>query len=72
MVAFSSTTIAAQDNTTLRWAVRTKGDSGFLFVNNYEIINTLAPKEMVRQATQLRLTSLLSVLRSCFVPVQRI
>ena len=37
----------ASDNTTLRWAVRTYGDSGFLFVNNYERITTLSDKEQV-------------------------
>jgi beta-galactosidase len=37
----------ASDNTTLRWAVRTKGDSGFLFVNNYERITTLSDKTQV-------------------------
>jgi hypothetical protein len=37
----------ASDNTTPRWAVRTKGDSGFLFVNNYERITTLSDKTQV-------------------------
>ena len=44
---------SASDNVTLRWAVRTHGDSGFLFVNNYERITTLSDKEQVRLAITL-------------------
>lgn len=37
------------DNTTVRWAVRTNNASqGFLFVNNYQRLVTLPPKEDVR------------------------
>jgi beta-galactosidase len=42
------------DNTTLRWSVRTAGlevsaeSSSFIFVNNYQRIDQLAPKELVR------------------------
>jgi hypothetical protein len=48
--------VNASDNVTLRWAVRTKGDSGFLFVNNYERVTTLSDKEQVRLAITLNTT----------------
>lgn len=41
------------DTTTLRWAVRSDGRSGFLFVNNYERGRTLPAKEGVQFALKL-------------------
>jgi hypothetical protein len=35
------------DTTTLRWAVRSNGESGFLFVNNYERARTMPVREDV-------------------------
>jgi beta-galactosidase len=35
------------DDTTLRWVVRSDGQSGFVFVNNYERNKTLPPKQNV-------------------------
>ncbi|MBC8136150.1 MAG: beta-galactosidase [Fibrella sp.] len=36
------------DDSTLRWAVRTDGRSGFLFVNNYQRLAEMPPKSNVR------------------------
>jgi len=41
------------DVTTLRWAVRSDGHSGFLFVNNYERSRNLAAKEGVQFTVNL-------------------
>lgn len=38
------------DDTFLRWACRTKGNSGFIFVNNYERLQHLTDKKNVRLA----------------------
>jgi beta-galactosidase len=37
-----------EDDTTLRWAVRSNGQRGFVFVNNYERLKTLPPKQAVK------------------------
>ena len=36
------------DDSCLRWAVRSKGNSGFIFVNNYERLQQLSAKEKVQ------------------------
>ncbi len=41
------------DVTTLRWAVRSDGDSGLVFVNNYERLGTLPAKEDVQFSLNL-------------------
>lgn len=40
--------IAKGDDTHLRWAYRSQGDSGFVFVNNYERLQNLTNKKNVR------------------------
>ena len=37
-----------QDDSTLRWNVRSDGESGYVFVNNYQRLKELSPKEGVR------------------------
>eukprot|EP00933_Yihiella_yeosuensis_P024208 TRINITY_DN18761_c0_g1_i1.p1 TRINITY_DN18761_c0_g1~~TRINITY_DN18761_c0_g1_i1.p1 ORF type:complete len:584 (+),score=99.86 TRINITY_DN18761_c0_g1_i1:87-1754(+) len=39
---------AQNDTSTLRWATRSDGESGFLFFNNYQRLKTLPPKKDVR------------------------
>lgn len=41
------------DTNTLRWSVRSDGDSGFVFVNNYERLRDLPPKDGVQFAVKL-------------------
>jgi hypothetical protein len=41
------------DTTTLRWAARSNGRAGFVFVNNYERLKPLAAKEGVQFAVML-------------------
>jgi len=41
------------DFKTLRWSVRSDGKSGFVFVNNYERLQTMPPKKDVQFAIQL-------------------
>lgn len=36
------------DDTELRWAIRSKGDSGFIFINNYERLQNLSAKKNVK------------------------
>jgi hypothetical protein len=45
------------DVNTLRWAVRSDGESGFVFVNNYERLKPLPAKEGVQFAVQLPASS---------------
>ena len=40
--------MVAGDDHALRWSVRAHGRSGFLFVNNYQRLHTLPPKNNVR------------------------
>ncbi len=40
--------IAKGDDSHLRWAYRSKGDSGFVFVNNYERLQNLTAKKAVQ------------------------
>jgi hypothetical protein len=42
-----------QDFETLRWSVRSDGRSGFVFVNNYQRLQTLPPKKDVQFRIQL-------------------
>jgi beta-galactosidase len=46
------------DTATLRWAVRSDGVGGFVFVNNYQRLQPMPAKEGVRFALQLRSGSL--------------
>ena len=39
------------DDSSLRWAVRSKGNSGFIFVNNYERLQKLSAKKHVQLET---------------------
>ena len=39
--------IAKGDDSHLRWAVRSQGDSGFIFINNYERLQRLSAKKAV-------------------------
>lgn len=41
------------DKTTLRWAVRTDGRSGFVFINNYHRVDGLAVKDNVKLTLRL-------------------
>ena len=43
------------DDTQLRWAVRSKDDSGFIFVNNYERLQNLSEKAVVLEACGVKL-----------------
>lgn len=36
------------DDSALRWSTRTLGDSGFVFINNYERLQNLSPKRGIR------------------------
>lgn len=40
--------IAKGDDSHLRWAYRSEGDSGFVFINNYERLQNLSAKKKVR------------------------
>lgn len=40
--------IAKGDNSHLRWSYRSQGDSAFVFVNNYERLQTLTPKRDIQ------------------------
>lgn len=40
--------IAKGDDSHLRWCYRSRGDSGFVFINNYERLQRLSPKSGVR------------------------
>ena len=43
--------LAKGEDTGLRWAVRSNGESGFIFINNYERLQNLSPKKgMVLEA----------------------
>lgn len=48
----------AADTTTLRWAARTDGHSGFIFVNNYQRLLPMPAKEGVQFQLKLRDTEL--------------
>ena len=51
--------IAKGDDSFLRWAYRAKGDSGFIFINNYERLQNLTAKRGVRlEACGVRLPAL--------------
>ena len=39
--------LAKGEDTGLRWAVRSNGESGFIFINNYERLQNLSPKKGV-------------------------
>ncbi len=44
----SKQNIAKGEDTELRWATRTLGDSGFVFINNYERLQNLSSKHNIR------------------------
>jgi hypothetical protein len=46
------------DDSHLRWAVRSKGNSGFVFVNNYERLQNLSVKDVVLEACGVKLPKL--------------
>jgi hypothetical protein len=46
------------DFDTLRWSVRSDGESGFIFVNNYQRLQEMPPKKEVQFKIQLRSGSL--------------
>jgi beta-galactosidase len=45
--------LSKEDTDTLRWSVRSDGDSGFVFVNNYERLRDLPAKSNVQFAIKL-------------------
>lgn len=42
-----------QNDSTLRWAVRSNGESGYVFVNNYQRLRNSSPKQDVQFAVKL-------------------
>lgn len=44
----ASQNLSKGEDTALRWAVRSAGDSGFIFINNYERLQNLSAKKGVR------------------------
>lgn len=59
------------DDSHLRWAVRSQGDSGFIFINNYERLRPLSAKAGVRiEACGVRLPKMtVPAGLSCILPV---
>ena len=58
----------SNDTTTLRWSVRTDGNSGFVFVNNYQRLQTMPQKESVQFELRLKDNKLLIPSKPFTVP----